>query len=284
MRIYTLTLLLFTLVLAGCEQGELSDYKADYDMSVMSFNLRYDEPADKENQWDNRKAACIEMIEDKQPMVLGIQEGLYNQVRYLDENLSDYSYVGVGRDDGYSGGEYAAIFYDSDLLTLQQSGNFWLSETPEYPSIGWDANNIRIVTWAKFKDVQNNQSIYVFNTHFDHKGRTAQEKSSQLLVSKILEIVDEATVPIFITGDFNMLVGNSRLSSIIENYFSARRFAFRSDNIPSYNAWGIEIFNRNIDFVFYQHVAALSFKTVTADYGVDYISDHYPIIAHFDYQ
>lgn len=268
----------------GCEQGELSDYKADYDISVMSFNLRYDEPSDKENQWDNRKDACVSMIEDKQPMVFGIQEGLYNQVHFLDENLSKYSFVGVGRDDGHSGGEYAAIFYEFDLLELQENGNFWLSETPEFPSIGWDANNIRIVTWAKFRDLQNNKNIFVFNTHFDHKGKIAQEESSKLLVSKINEIVNETDIPVIITGDFNMLVGNSRLSSIIENYYSARRFALRSDNIPSFNAWGRNILNRSIDFVFYQHLTALSFKTVTTDYGVAYISDHYPIIAHFDYQ
>jgi len=274
----------FVIFLFGCEQGELSDYSGLYDFSIMSFNIRFDTEEDGTNKWSNRKEACVEMIQEVQPTVFGIQEGLYNQVHYLDENLPNYQYFGVGRDDGYSSGEYAAVFYSTNHFELIEGNSFWLSETPEYPSLGWDANNIRIVSWVKLKDLNTDNVLYVFNTHFDHKGKTAQLESSKLLVNRIEDIVTESSAPVLITGDFNMLVGNSRMAPIIEQYFSARRFALRSDNIPSFNAWGREILNRNIDFVFYQNATALSFKTIVKSYEVPYISDHYPIISHFEYQ
>ena len=270
-------------LISSCKPIEIEDFSGDSDLSVMSFNLRYDEPADEENQWDNRKESCIAMLNEVKPTVLGIQEGLHNQVSYLDDNLQNYNYVGVGRDDGYSGGEYAAIFYDEAIVVLIDNGDFWLSETPEYPSLGWDSNNIRICTWAKFRDINKNNEFYVFNTHFDHKGKTAQKESSKLIVQKIQEIT-ESGLPIFITGDFNMLIGNSRLEPIKNIYFSAQRFADRSDDNKSYNAFGLGIISRNIDFIFYNNLRAVSYKTIVKDYGVPYISDHYPIIAHFNYQ
>ncbi|MEN7551531.1 endonuclease/exonuclease/phosphatase family protein [Rapidithrix thailandica] len=271
------------LLLLGCEPVEISDYNGESDISIMSFNLRYDEPADGDNQWGNRKQACISMLSEMKPSVFGIQEGLHHQVSFIDEHLPDYNYVGVGRDDGHSSGEYSAIFYSTEHFELLKSGNFWLSETPETPSLGWDANNIRIVTWIQLKDIEKHQTVYVFNTHFDHKGKTARLKSSQLLVQKIQEIAEE-NAPVFITGDFNMLIGNAKLAPITSNYFSAQRFAEKSDDNQSFNAFGTWILSRNIDFIFYQNARALSYKTIVKNYGVPYISDHYPIISHFDYQ
>lgn len=271
------------LIISGCEPTEIEDYNGNADLTVMSFNLRYDESADRENQWGNRKEAVLMMINEIQPRIIGIQEGLHNQVRYLDDNLSNYHFVGVGRDDGHSSGEYAAIFYDTNYFEVLDNDNFWLSETPETPSLGWDANNIRICTWAKLKDITENKIIYIFNTHFDHKGKTSQQQSSELLVQKIQEIV-EADAPVFITGDFNMLIGNKRLEPITGNYFAANHFAEISDDNKSFNAWGRGILSRNIDFIFYQNAQALAYKTLVKDYGVPYISDHYPIISHFNYQ
>jgi endonuclease/exonuclease/phosphatase family metal-dependent hydrolase len=275
-------LIAITLIIS-CKPIEIEDFTGDSDLSVMSFNLRYDEPSDEENQWNNRKESCITMLNEVKPTVFGVQEGLHNQVSYLDDNLQNYSYVGVGRDDGYSGGEYAAIFYNEAIIELIDNGDFWLSETPEYPSFGWDANNIRICTWAKFRDINKNKEFYVLNTHFDHKGKTSQKESSKLIVQKIQEIT-ESDLPIFITGDFNMLISNSCLEPIRTNYFSAQRFAERSDDNKSYNAFGLDIISRNIDFIFYNNSRAVSYKTIVKNYGVSYISDHYPIISHFKYQ
>lgn len=277
--------ILLALLLGSCAPIEISDYKGESDLSVMSFNLRYDEPADGSNKWSNRKEACITMLKELSPAIFGIQEGLHHQVSYLNEQLPIYNYVGVGRDNGEESGEYAAIFYSSSQFELEAHGNFWLSETPDTPSKGWDANNIRIATWCKLLDVESNKSIYVFNTHLDHKGKTAQKKGSQLIVDKIAAITqDDTEVPIILTGDFNMLIGNDRLSAITKRYRSAQRFANKSDKNKSYNAFGLWVIARNIDFIFYDHIQAVSYKTIVKDYGVDYISDHYPILTHFKYQ
>ena len=281
MKIFIYALLL--LLSSGCSLVEIPDFEGDFDFSVMSFNLRYDEPADGDNQWDNRKEAVLTMINEVQPTIIGIQEGLHHQVRFLDDNLSSFQYVGVGRDDGHSSGEYAAIFYATDYFELLEADNFWLSETPESPSLGWDANNIRICTWAKLKDISKGEIIYIFNTHFDHKGKTAQQQSSELLAKKIHEIA-EADASIFITGDFNMLIGNKRLNPLTENYFTANHFAEISDDNKSFNAWGRGILSRNIDFIFYQNTQAVAYKTLIKNYGVPYISDHYPIISYFNHQ
>jgi endonuclease/exonuclease/phosphatase family metal-dependent hydrolase len=270
-------------LICSCKPIEIEDYSGDSDITVMSFNLRYDEPADEENQWENRKESCLTMLNEVIPTVFGIQEGLHNQISYLDNNLQNYNYVGVGRDDGHSGGEYAAIFYDTTTVELLNNGNFWLSETPEVPSLGWDANNTRICTWGKFRDIDKNNVFFLFNTHFDHKGKTAQGESSKLIVQKIQEIT-ESDLPVFITGDFNMLIGNSRIEPIRNKYFSAQRFAERSDDNKSYNAFGLGIISRNIDFIFYNKSKAVSYKTLVRNYGVPYISDHYPIITHFKFQ
>lgn len=269
-------------LLTSCKSIEIEDYTGNYDLSVMSFNLRYDEPADEENQWANRKESCLNMLNELKPTIIGIQEGLYNQVSFLDENLQNYNYIGVGRDDGHSGGEYAAIFYENSKIGLLDSGNFWLSETPEYPSLGWDANNIRICSWGKFKDIEKDQEFFVFNTHLDHKGKTAQIESSKLIEKKIVEIAGQE-VPVFITGDFNLLISNPRLKPISSNFLSAQRFSERSDDNKSYNAFGFDIITRNIDFIFFNNAKAVSYKTVVKNYDVPFISDHYPIITHFKY-
>ena len=278
-----LILLIGTIFLFNACTEEPFKWSSQYDLSIMSFNIRYDEPADGENQWSNRKESILEMWSITNPSIVGIQEGLYHQVEFLKDNLTAYDYVGVGRDDGQISGEYAAIYYIEDHYEILETNRFWLSETPDIPSLGWDANNIRIVTWAHFKDIGQNRTFFVFNTHFDHKGKTAQEESAKLLAQKIQEIVT-SDIPVFITGDFNVLISNSIMKHITEDFFDARRFADNTDNEQSFNLWGKWWFpNRNIDFIFYKNIHALAFRTVIEDYGVPYISDHYPLITHFNY-
>lgn len=257
-------------------------WTSEYDLSVMSFNIRYDEPADGNNQWSNRKEAVLKMWTETNPSIVGIQEGLQHQVEFLNNNLSEYDFIGVGRDDGQTSGEYAAIYYKVDDFELIESNTFWLSETPEVPSLGWDANNIRITTWAHFKDIKQDKSIFVFNTHFDHKGKTARKESAKLLVQKIHEIAsDEAQI--FVIGDFNAWISNKLFKPITEEYFDARRFADYTDNEKSFNLWGKWYANWSVDYIFYKNAHALAFRTVIKDYGVPYISDHYPLITHFNY-
>ncbi len=276
-RFFIITLFLSTLF--GCKIGELPSWENEFTFSIMSFNLRFDTVEDGENQWDNRKEACLDLLRDKAPNIFGIQEGLHSQVTFLEDNLTDYDYVGVGRDDGHSAGEYSAIYYQRLRFELLEAGNFWLSETPDEPSLGWDANNIRIVSWAALKDREFNENVYVFNTHFDHKGKTAREESAKLIVEKMAEIVPSGA-KVFLIGDFNVLSGNSALKPILEQYEDAREYSAKNQS-KSYNGWGRWYLNRDIDYVFYRNAEAMSFQTVAEDYGVPFISDHYPIIGYF---
>ncbi len=176
--------------------------KVDGQISVMSFNIRYNNPDDKENWWEYRKEDIGKMIKYYQPDILGIQEGLKNQVNFLDSSLSDYKFVGVGRDNGIDQGEYAAIFYNTEKIEFIDTKTFWLSETPDLVSVGWDASLGRIVTYGAFKDRMSNDTIFVFNCHYDHLGKLARQKSSELILNIIQNMYIE-TERIIVMGDFN---------------------------------------------------------------------------------
>ncbi|MCL3781358.1 endonuclease/exonuclease/phosphatase family protein [Prolixibacteraceae bacterium JC049] len=276
------SILLVCWAIYGCSKEEPVKWQSEYDISVMSFNLRYDTDEDGENRWSNRKEACVEMLKETNPAVFGIQEGLHHQIEYLKEKLPKYKYAGVARDDGHSSGEYNAVFYSTEQFELLESNTFWLSETPNEPSLGWDGACRRIVTWVKLKDKKKNKTLLVFNTHFDHEGKKARKEAGILLEKKIREIANESA-PIFITGDFNALIRNKILQPLVNEYYSARRYAPKTDNTKSFNFYGRWYLSRNIDFIFYKNAEALSFRTVSESYGVPYISDHYPIISHYNY-
>lgn len=281
-RLYTV---LFSIVLVVALSCSSSPFVWDdaYDLSVMSFNIRYDTSEDGDNQWSNRKEACVSAILANQTSIVGVQEALSHQVDYLDDQMPDYDYVGVGRDDGATSGEYCAIFYHTALFELMDSGTFWLSETPDVPSRGWDANNTRITTWAELRDRRNDKVIYVFNTHFDHVGVVAREESAKLLMQRINDIAP-SDAPVFITGDFNALIRGHIFEPIQKECYSARRYAKYTDGIKSFNFFGKWYLSRNIDFIFYKNAEALAFRTIAEEYNdVPFISDHYPIITQFNY-
>ena len=170
-------------------------------MPVMTFNIRLATPSDGINQWENRKERVAETILWYETQILGVQEALHNQMLDLQARLPDYAYVGVGRDDGKTAGEYSAIFYKKAFFEVVESQTFWLSSTPEVPSFGWDAKIKRVVTWAKFRDRRSKKIFFVFNTHFDHQGVEARRESARLLKNKIKEIAGKS--PVVVMGDFN---------------------------------------------------------------------------------
>lgn len=273
-----------SIFLLGCHKNNVLNAPQNTELSIMSFNLRYDNTKDGTHQWSNRKNACVQMLDEIKPDILGIQEGLDHQVDFLKSNFPNYNVVGEINENGPYG-EFKSIFFKKERFILLKSETFWLSETPEVPSKGWDANNTRIVSWVKLKDQKNNQIIYVFNTHFDHIGKVSQLKSSKLLHKKIKDIVKDHA-PVFITGDFNMLFGNKRLKALTNNYFAAHKNAERTDGYASFNGfgkWG-GILARNIDFIFFLNAKSLQYQTINKNYGIPYISDHYPILARFKYQ
>ncbi len=288
---------------------------------VMTFNIRYDNPADGVNAWPARRAAVVTMLKAEKPDVLGIQEGLAHQVAFLDSALrADYAYVGVGRDDGKEAGEFAALFYNKNRFELLESGNFWLSETPETPSIGWDAACIRIVTWAKLRDRQSGREFVALNTHFDHVGTEARAQSAILLVSRALQLsgapaldlpsvagrqftqraagssntimealpAKQQGLPVVITGDFNSTLSNPVLRTLLYVFREARTAPWPTSSLPGYTFNGFRTGaavpkDGVIDLVFYRYFMPLNYNVITDGYGVPFLSDHYPVEATFDF-
>ena len=175
--------------------------KSDYKLEVMTWNLRYDTENDGENQWGKRKEKVIQLLEEYSPDMLGTQEGLVHQVEYLAEQLPQYAWCGLGRDDGEKEGEFSAVFYKKDLFEMEDCQTFWLSETPEKPGFGWGAKHNRVATWVKLRHKPSGQSVFFFNTHFDHQTPLAREQGAYL----VLKTMKEKTLssPAILLGDFN---------------------------------------------------------------------------------
>lgn len=261
------------LLCGGCGNRE-----KDVEIKYISYNIRYANTSDGDNAWDIRKPATKEMIEREQPDVFGLQEALIGQLQYIDSNFPQYSRVGVGRDDGKEEGEFMAVYYRSDKFKLLKNGDFWLSETPDECSMGWDAACRRIVTWAKLKDKETGKVFYAFNTHLDHVGEVAREQSILLIVKKIDEIVKKDKAPVFLSGDFNSNVNSAIFDPLKSIMKDSRAILPESEWIPTYNNFG----NGNdamIDYIFYKNAEVQDFKTLNGDYGKPYISDHYPVMA-----
>jgi len=178
--------------------------QAQEDINVMTFNIRLNVASDSANAWPYRKDHAAQQIIYHQAALVGVQEALHNQMQDLEERLPGYRFIGVGRDDGKMKGEYSAIFYDTTKLEVLTSGTFWLSPTPEVPgSKGRDAAITRIVTWGHFKSKMTGRTFYMFNTHFDHIGKTARLESARLIMNRVHEKAGNELA--IITGDFNSM-------------------------------------------------------------------------------
>ena len=170
-------------------------------LKIATFNLRMDTPSDGENAWFHRKDMVNDLIRFYGFDLFGTQEGFTHQLNDI-LRLSDYRFIGVGRDDGKDAGEHCAIFYRSDRFKVLDQGDFWLSEHPEKPGRGWDGTCCnRICTWGKFEDLKNHKQFYFFNVHYEYEGDVARRESSNLMISRIKSIAGKQ--PVFLTGDFN---------------------------------------------------------------------------------
>jgi len=253
-------------------------------LKVMSFNIRYNNPSDGPNAWDNRKEMVRDLIIYHNPDLLGIQEGLIGQVAYLEESIDDYTRVGVGRDDGEDEGEFSAIFYREDKFKLLETNTFWLSETPLKPSKSWDAALPRIVTWAKLNYLPEQEIIYYFNTHFDHRGKEARKESARVLAEKIKEISNGSTV--LLTGDFNFSEDEPPYSVLMEN--TNLKDAFHTSENPAYGPeattngfeYTYDLDRSRIDYIFVPSSATvLKYATLSDSEHHRFPSDHFPVTA-----
>jgi endonuclease/exonuclease/phosphatase family metal-dependent hydrolase len=212
-RLPVLALLLMPLLLSS----PLSAAEPD-GVRVMSYNLRYGTANDGENRWERRRDFLVETVAAFDPDLLGTQETLAFQKDYLAEKLDGYTAFGVGRERGDDSGEMTAILYRTARFEKLDGGHFWLSETPEViGSMGWDTSLPRMASWLKLKDTKaaGGPVLWLFNTHFDHRGEQARRESATLLRRKIAEMTGgERTI---VTGDFNAAEG----SVPYENLFAA---------------------------------------------------------------
>lgn len=181
-------------------------------IKMVSFNIRYDNPGDGESRWDKRKEMVFQLLDSVAPDFFGLQEALENQCKDVERGTKGYRWIGVGRDDGKTQGEFSPIFYDRKKWKIEEWNTFWLSETPEKPSVGWDAALERIVTWGKFEEKNTGKIIFVFNTHFDHRGVQARINSADLILEKIKEIAGDR--PFLLSGDFNVNPGSQAYLTI----------------------------------------------------------------------
>ena len=258
----------------GCKKG-------DQTLKVISYNIRVGKAKDGPNEWDLRKPASPAMIADQQPDIFGLQEALKMQLDYLEETCPDYDHVGVHRDDGKQKGEVMAIFWNTKTQEMLKWGNFWLSETPEVPSKGWDAACFRTATWALLKDKRYNKKYYYVNTHLDHLGQEARAKGLKLIVDRIDDINPEG-YPMILTGDFNVDLGDPCLNSLKGRMESVRDIAPVTDSLDTFQGFGTGQYgNRVIDYIYESGFsAAPSFETITKTYeNIPFISDHYPVAA-----
>ena len=225
-------------------------------MLVASYNIRYKNSGDsiKGNVWEKRCQVICDQINFMSPDIFGTQEVLHGQLTDMLERLDGYDYIGVGRDNGKTAGEYAAILYKTDRLRLLDQGNFWLSETPDRPGLGWDAACVRVCSWGKFaaQTASDDEAFYFFNLHMDHVGVTARREGAKLIVSRIREIAHGA--PVVVTGDFNVdqkdeIYSIFTTSGLLKDSFVAARLHFAENG--TFNSFDTDLFtDSRIDHVF----------------------------------
>ena len=244
----------------------------------MSYNIRLGVANDGDNAWENRKEATYAMLTDQDPDVFGVQEAYKFQIEYINETCPQYASVGIGREDGLEKGEHMSIFYKKDLFELEDWGTYWLSETPDVPSMGWDAACFRTATWALLKNKKTGTEFYYVNTHLDHVGVEARKNGLALIVERIAAMNPKG-FPMILTGDLNVKPDDPCLVDLDQKMKSARIYAEKTTDKASFNGWGRS--SQVIDYVYYS-----GFKKCTEFDVVDqvyadkpFISDHYPVYA-----
>lgn len=278
--------LLLIVLITFCSTMGSAKSKERCTLNVASFNIRYDNKEDGINNWEHREEKATSLIRFHDFDVFGIQEGLIHQVRSI-ENMGIYDRVGVGRDDGKEAGEHMAVFYKKDSFKLLDAGNFWLSETQNVPSFGWDALCRRVCSWAKLKDLKSGTVFYFFSVHFDHRGKEARLKSAGLLLANIKKIA--GSMPVILVGDFNGTIESDHIKIIkSDGILSDSRDISKT---PPYGTEGtINQFQSDpkskarIDYIFVtKNIQVNKYATLNESWYDKLPSDHYPILANITF-
>jgi len=258
-------------------------------INAMTFNIRYDNPDDGEQNWHKRKENVIRMINFYDLDIIGMQEVLVSQLNYMKDNLPEYNAVGVGREDGMEKGEFTPVFYRKSRFRELDHGTFWLSETPDKVSKGWDAALERIATWVKLKDSTTGKEFLFMNTHFDHRGNKARVESAWLLKKKIAALADGQQV--ILTGDFNLVPESEGIQTLIQQ--DGKNTLVNSSSVaeitygPNWTSPGFD--NRPydqrkiIDYIFLNKINKVNRYAVISEKLNDLqLSDHCPVFVQVE--
>ncbi|MBM3735723.1 MAG: endonuclease/exonuclease/phosphatase family protein [Acidobacteria bacterium] len=252
----------------------------------MTFNVRYPEKRDGADRWELRRDILLRVIQQKNPDVIGTQELFYIQGQYIVGNLPDYVWTGNSR-RGNREDEHMGVFYKRGKLRAIESGNFWLSDTPEVAgSQSWGASLPRMVTWALFEITATGQRFYFFNTHFHHTGdgNVARVNSAKLIASRVAAL--PAGVPFVLTGDFNAQAPESDPYKVLTADLKDSRLtaARKLGQEGTWSGFKGDTAARRIDWILYRAPwTVLEHETVTYNEDGRYPSDHYPVMAVFEY-
>lgn len=283
-----LLLILPFIAVSSCEVKNQTDASAKF--NAMTFNVRYDNPADSMDNWQYRKERVANSILFYDVDILGTQEVLHNQMEDLKQLLPGYESVGVGREDGKEKGEYSALFYKKDRFSVLDSGYFWLSETPEVAgSKGWDGACERIASWAKLKDKKSGKEILTLNTHLDHVGVIARKESISLILNRLAELAHG--LPIILMGDFNAKPESDVIQQITDTSNHMHLIDSRSVSPIVYGpSWTFHNFGKIpyekrplIDYVFVsKDVEVLKHGILAETENDGFLSDHTPILVNVE--
>ncbi|GGZ47431.1 endonuclease/exonuclease/phosphatase family protein [Mesonia mobilis] len=249
------------------------------EFTAMSYNIKYANENDGENSWSKRKDFLANQLKFYHPQIFGVQEAVKSQIDFITAELSNYQHIGVGREGGDQG-EFSAIFYDTTKFEVLKSDTFWLSETPNQISKGWDADYHRICTYALLKDKESSEKFYFFNTHFDHRGKDARTNSSRLITQQIKKINVE-NYPVLLTGDFNLEPETEQIQYIKSYLKDAKDYSAGIKLGPSgtFNGYDFKTpVTRRIDYIFHsEEVKIKTYAVLSDNEDGRYASDHLPV-------
>lgn len=252
-------------------------------LKIMSYNLRVDFGGDGANNWEFRRDFLAGQLQFYEPDFIGTQEGKAHQLKFINSLLADYTFIGLSRDDSKTEGEFSALFYNHKKFKFLSGSTFWLSETPEKKSKGWDAAYERICTYGLFEDLKTKRQFYVFNTHLDHIGEKARTNSAQLIIDRI-KVVNTKNLPVIVTGDFNSEPTNAAYQTIAAFLSDSKTISKIKPFGPSgtFNAFKFhEPVAVLIDYIFTSknNIEVLKHAVLSDSKDCKYPSDHLPVYA-----
>ncbi len=280
-----------TILLAAVFAIAIMNVATAQSISVMTWNIRYNNPGDGVNAWPHRKDWVAEIISGNEVDIAGFQEVLAGQFDDLKQRLPEMEAYGVGRDDGKMAGEFSPVFYRRDRFELIEKSTFWLSPSPDVPgSKGWDAALPRIASWLKLKDRQSGTVFYVVNTHFDHKGTQARTESAALIVRQLRDQFSGHSV--VLTGDFNTTPGTPPYQTLIDadsaglvmltDTFQHSSFEPEGPN-STWNGFQAIVPGQRIDFIFTSaSVKVQNLRILTDQRDGRFPSDHLPVVSELE--